>query len=554
VPTALKGDPVRLRQIILNLAGNAIKFTDEGEVVVRVDTEKREDTSVRLHFTVSDTGVGISPDKVETIFESFTQEDGSTTRKYGGTGLGLTISKQLVEMMDGHIRVESSSHCGLKDQESKIGGPGSTFHFNARFGLSLGKGSTIRYLKQSDLSGMPVLIVDDNATNRLIFNEMTTSWGLVPTEVSDGKGALLKIQEAFESGKPYRLVLLDFQMPEMDGFDVAKRIKESSYKGDTQILILTSIGQKGDANLCKELGISGYLLKPIKQSDLLDAIVMTLGTPTEEKPPVITRHTVQEARRRFDILLAEDNVVNQRLASDILESRGHRVVVASNGKEAVEAFEKDVFDLILMDVQMPELDGFEATRMIREKERQAGGHIPIVALTAYALKEDRQKCLASGMDDYISKPIKVEALFQIVEKLLFGLREKNEEALLLTAEEPPPAEDVFDLSKALDVVAGKMELFQEIAQLFLESLPMYLNRIQEGIADGDAKALEQAAHGLKGSIVNFGAKRSYDAAYLIEELGKNGKTEEAGEVLTALKKELNALKKEIKKHLAGDNA
>ncbi len=555
VPTALKGDPARLRQIILNLAGNAIKFTDQGEVVVRVDTEEREDASVRLHFMVSDTGVGVSPDKAETIFKSFTQEDGSTTRKYGGTGLGLTISRQLVEMMDGHIRIESPSPRELKDDASGIGGPGSTFHFNARFGLSPGKGSTIRNLRQSDLSGMPVLIVDDTAINRLIFHEMTTSWGLVPTEVPDGKGALLKIQEAFESGKPYRLILLDFQMPEMDGFEVAKRIKESPYKGDTQILILTSMGQKGDADVCKEMGISGYLLKPVKQSELLDAIMMTLCTPAEEKPPVITRHTVQEARRRFDILLAEDNLINQRLASDLLESRGHRVVIASNGKKAVEAFEKDVFDLILMDVQMPELDGFEATRMIREKERQTGGRIPIIALTAHALKEDRQKCLASGMDDYISKPIQAETLFQIVEKLLFGLTEKKEEAPLpLTEEEPPPAEDVFDLSKALDVVAWQKELFQEIAHLFLENLPVHLSQIQEGIARGDASALEHAAHSLKGSVGNFGAKRSYDAAYLLEELGKNGKTDEAGEVLTKLKMELKALEKEMKKHLTGDDA
>ncbi|MGP8331854.1 MAG: response regulator, partial [Methanosarcinaceae archaeon] len=369
VPTALVGDPVRLRQIIVNLLGNAIKFTKQGEVVICVEMEKKEDASALLHFMVSDTGIGIPPDKIDTIFESFKQVDGTTTRKYGGTGLGLAISKQIVEIMNGCIRVESEI------------GKGSTFHFTARFGLSRQKTRKAERLHELNLSGVPVLIVDDNTTNRLIFREMTSSWGLVPSEAADGKEALARINKAFESGNPYRLMLLDLQMPELDGFEVAKRLKKSSYGAPLDILLLTSVGQKGDTARCKEMGISGYLTKPVKQAELYDAIMMVLGHPTGENH-VITRHTIHEARNKLDILLAEDNIVNQKLAVKLLEKRGHRVVVASNGKEAIEQLERKPFDLVLMDIQMPEMDGIEATKLIRKRENQEGGHIPIVAMTA----------------------------------------------------------------------------------------------------------------------------------------------------------------------------
>ena len=404
VPTALAGDPVRLRQIIVNLLGNAIKFTKQGEVVISVETEKEENASALLHFMVSDTGIGIPPDKTETIFESFKQVDGSTTRKYGGTGLGLAISKQIVEIMDGRIWVESEL------------GKGSTFHFTACFGLNRQETRKADRLSELDLSVVPVLIVDDNPTNRSIFREMTFSWGLVPTEAADGKEALAKINKAFESGNPYRLMLLDLQMPELNGFEVAKRLKESSCGAHLDIILLTSVGQKGDAARCREMGISGYLTKPVKQVELYDAIMMVLGHPTGENH-VITRHTVHEARNKLDILLAEDNIVNQKLAVKILEKRGHRVVVASNGKKAIQKLEARHFDLILMDVQMPEMDGIEATKLIRKSEEQKGGHIPIAAMTAHAMKGDREKCLAAGMDNYISKPIKVEELFGVIDNL-----------------------------------------------------------------------------------------------------------------------------------------
>jgi len=394
VPTALVGDPLRLRQIIINLGGNAIKFTDTGEVVIRVEIEKEEESFVLLHFMVLDTGIGVPPDKTETIFKSFTQADGSTTRKYGGTGLGLDISRRFVEMMGGRIWVESEVD------------KGSTFYFTARFGLGSEESKGMACIQEVNLSGVKVLIVDDNATNRLVVREMASSWGLVPVEAVDGNDALATIEKAFKARAPYRLLLLDLQMPDMDGFEVAERVKASPLGADVEIIMLTSVGQKGDARRCKELGISGYLVKPVKQRELLEIITMALGQSSREGDPVITRHLIREARRRLSILLAEDNIVNQKLAVKLLEKRGYRVVVASNGREAVDAFEGKRFDLILMDVQMPEMDGIKATRLIREKEAEHGRHISIVAMTAHAMKGDREKCLAAGMDDYMSKPFK----------------------------------------------------------------------------------------------------------------------------------------------------
>jgi len=551
VPTALIGDPVRLRQIIINLTGNAIKFTKEGEVVIHVDTEKEEDSSVLLHFMVSDTGIGIAPDKIDTIFESFRQADGSITRRYGGTGLGLAISKQVVEMMDGRIWVESPSHFGLP-----IADFGSTFHFTARFGLSHAEARETTRLRELDLSGMRILIVDDNDTNRLILCEMTSSWGLVPTDVRDGEKALAEIKRAFDSGSPYRLLLVDFQMPDMDGFEVARRVKESALKKDVEIILLTSVGEKGHAAHCKKVGISGYLLKPVKQSELLDAIYMALGHPTEQKIPVITRYAIQDARRRLNILLAEDNIVNQKLAVKILEKRGHIVVVASNGKEAIEKLKEESLDLILMDVQMPEMDGITATREIRNPQSPIPNRtIPIIAMTAHAMKGDRERCLAAGMDDYISKPIKAEELFKVIEKLANGLgdktkKEENSSAVLKKSE--PIPKDIFDLSKALEVVDGDMELFKEIADLFQKNLPDNIAQIREGIAKGDANALEQAAHSLKGSVGNFGAKRAFDAAYRVEVIGREGRLAEADSALSELEKELNDLEVSIKQALSGD--
>ncbi|MEA3385057.1 MAG: response regulator [Thermodesulfobacteriota bacterium] len=418
VAADLVGDPVRLRQIIINLGSNAIKFTDKGEVVIRVETEteteteKEENSSVLLHFTVSDTGIGILPEKTDAIFESFTQADGSTTRQYGGTGLGLAISRQFTEMMGGRMWVESEP------------GKGSTFHFTARFGLGHPETGKIAHIKELDLSGIRVLIVDDNATNRLVIREMASSFGLVPVEAVDGEDGLAEMEKAFETHDPYKLLLLDFQLPGMDGFNMAERIKEMPFGADVKIIMLTSAGQRGDAKRCKESGISGYLHKPVRQSELLDTIKMALGGPSGERVPVITRHLIREARKKLHILLAEDNIVNQKLAARILEKRGYQVVVTPDGKKAVDAFEKEHFDLILMDIQMPEMDGVEATAEIRKREEQLAARnsqpitrIPIVAMTAHAMKGDREKFLEAGMDDYVPKPVKPENLFEVIKKV-----------------------------------------------------------------------------------------------------------------------------------------
>jgi signal transduction histidine kinase/DNA-binding response OmpR family regulator len=565
VPTALIGDPGRLRQIIVNIAGNSLKFTEEGEIVIRVEMESESDDSVKLHFMVSDTGIGIPEDKLDSIFKSFEQVDGSSTRKYGGTGLGLSITRQFVEMMGGEIRVESPNRFRLEEdsntrkQEPRTGGPGSIFHFTVRFKLSRSEDISVPRPKPHDLSGMPVLIVDDNYTNRILLREMIKSWGLVPTITASGKEAIDCFNKAFGSGTPYRLILLDMQMPELDGFDVAKIIKDDPSGKDVKIIMLSSMGQKGDSDRCKEVGISGYLPKPIKQSDLYDAILMTMGLPSEETPTVITRHKVYEERESFNILLAEDNLINQTLAIKLLEARGHRVTLASNGIEAVETFKKGDFDLILMDIQMPEMDGFEATREIRKLEtgdsqqspianHQSSIHsIPIIAMTAHAMTGDREKCLDAGMDDYVSKPIKPETLFSVIDKVARKSQSEKEQ------KRPQPSQGsktfsptTFDLAGAMETVSGNEDLFREIAGMFIETCPDYIAKIKEGVAGSDAGILEREAHSLKGAVGNFSAKEAHEAAYHLEKLGKEGNMATAKEGLSNLERALNELVSEMK--------
>jgi CheY-like chemotaxis protein/HPt (histidine-containing phosphotransfer) domain-containing protein len=535
VPTALVGDPVRLRQIVVNLAGNAIKFTEQGQVAVSVAREKDEEDAAFLHFSVSDTGIGISPDQLERIFDSFSQADSSPRRKYGGTGLGLAISKQLVEMMGGRIWVESEL------------GKGATFHFTARLAVGRPDAGEALRIRELDLSEVPVLIVDDNPTNRLVLQEMTSSWGLQPSEAADQTEALSKIEEAFESGHPYQILLLDSKLRGTNGFEIAKRVKESPYGGDLKIIMLTSMGQKGDAAECAKWGISGYLVKPVKQSDLLDAIMMAQGHSDDEALPLITRYAIEEARRRLRILVVEDNVMNQRVAQAMLEKRGHTVIIASNGREGIDTLEKEELDLVLMDVQMPEMDGFEATRLIRERQGATGEYIPIVAMTAHAMKGDRDKCLAAGMDDYISKPIRDADLFSVIEKFA-GTQEKKMQVKPLHRKDDtdPKAQSVFDLSEAMKSVDGDKALFGEIANLFFESAAENMSKIREGIVNSDASAVETAAHSIKGSVSNFGAKRAFEAAYRLECMGRQGELKDAENAESELEKEIEALENAMK--------
>jgi signal transduction histidine kinase/CheY-like chemotaxis protein len=534
VPTTLVGDPTRLRQIIVNLAENAIRFTEEGQVAISVETKKEGDSSVVLHFAVSDTGIGIPQDQIETIFEIFKQADGSTTRKYGGTGLGLAISKQLVEMMGGEIWVESEL------------GKGSTFHFIVCFKLGRKKVPEGLPIKDLDLSGVPVLILDDNATNRLVLKEMMSSRGLESAEARDEKEAFALMEKAYEAGKPYRILLLDSELCGHEGFEVAKRVKERPYGANLKMILLGSSGRNGDEAQCAKFGISGCLTKPVKQSDLFNAI----GHPTDEEMAVISRYGVQEAQRRLGILVVEDNPVNQKVAATMLEKRGHRVVVASNGREALEALDKERVDLVLMDVQMPEMDGFKATELIRDREKGNGGHIPIVAMTAHAMKGDREKCLAAGMDSYMSKPIRAEDLFLIIEDLAHRSQDKKKESSPSSKHVEAFAEDILDLSKAMSTVAGDRVLFEEIANLFLEDAADKIVKLREGVVRGDASVVAQTAHTLKGSVGYFGAKRAFDAVYRLELMGKNGTWTEAETAQLELEREFKALETAIKRALS----
>jgi two-component system sensor histidine kinase/response regulator len=409
VPEAVMGDPTRLRQIIINLVGNALKFTARGEVVLRVALKSKTEDRVLLHFEVADTGIGIPSNKQRIIFEAFSQADSSTTRKFGGTGLGLTICSRLVQMMKGRIWVDSHS------------GKGSTFHFTAEFGPAQSP-LPVPPDEQVSLAGVKALIVDDNETNRRILEKLLTAWGMHITLADSAQAALTALHYAKDAGQPFSLLLTDANMPEMDGFALANEVRQDPKLAGATLMMLTSGGQHGDSARSRELGVSAYLTKPVGRSELRAAIIRALAA--SEPRLIDSKVSTSESPRvagpsmgTLRILLAEDNAMNQIHAIRLFEKRGHLVTVAGNGREALAALEREQFDLVLMDVQMPELDGFETTAAIRAREHSVGGHIPIVAMTAHAMKGDRERCLAAGMDDYTSKPIRAEELFEAIARL-----------------------------------------------------------------------------------------------------------------------------------------
>jgi two-component system, sensor histidine kinase and response regulator len=409
VPHTVRGDPGRLRQILVNLLGNAVKFTHQGEVVLRVLTEAVTPRDVILHFSIRDTGVGIPLDRQQSVFEAFTQADGSVTRTYGGTGLGLTISSQLVRLMGGRLWLESET------------GRGSTFHFTASFALV--NAAMVTVPDEVELRDLRILIVDDNATNRRLLKEMLIGWRMVPTLAASVSEALAALRVAQESGWPFPVVVTDVQMPDVDGFTLAQAIKQDPATAGVAVVLLTSAGQPGDAARCRELGVAAYLTKPIKRSELRSALLLALSVrPAEQDPPaLVTRHSLREARHPGRILLVEDNPVNELVARRLLQKRGHTVVVANNGREALAMLDQAAylrFDCVLMDVQMPEMDGFECTAIIRDREEKTGSRLPIVAMTAHAMKGDEARCLAAGMDGYLSKPIDPDELYDVVERHL----------------------------------------------------------------------------------------------------------------------------------------
>jgi PAS domain S-box-containing protein len=528
VPDVLKGDPLRLRQVVVNLIGNSIKFTDYGEVVLTVEAAPAVTGSVELHFSIADTGIGIQADKQQVIFEAFSQADSSTTRHYGGTGLGLTISTQLVELMGGKIWVESQS------------GHGSTFHFTTVFELQ--QPGIAEVPLQLNLADLPVLIVDDNATNRRILHNILTNWHMCPVAVASGKEALSILEKSVHDNKPFRIILLDGHMPLMDGFTLAKTIQQDQRYSGVKLIMLTSAGQREDVVRCQELGLSAHLAKPIKQSELFDVIIGAVSQSGYERS-LIPRHynTRRHQRRQLRVLVAEDNSVNQMLAKRVFEKLGHEVTVVGNGRQAVSAVQAEKFDLVVMDIQMPDLDGLEATAAIRKWEENEHSHVPIVALTAHAMKGDRERCLAAGMDGYLSKPIRIAEVQAALDQLLSGAMKPIAGAAI----EESRGDGVIDQAALLDGVNGDRRLLRELARLFISDCPKRIDDIRTAVKHGDADGLGRAAHALKGSIGNFSAKKAFDAALRLEMMGNIRNLGDASTALAELEHELSLVVSEL---------
>jgi PAS domain S-box-containing protein len=560
VATALAGDPHRLRQVIVNLIGNAIKFTERGEVVLSVTRDESRATSpddpfVVLHFAVWDTGIGIAPEQQAKLFQAFSQADTSTTRKYGGTGLGLAISARLIELMGGTIWLESEV------------GKGSTFHFTARFAPARGPIARPAFADPERVRGLSVLVVDDNATNRFILEELLTNWGMNPTVVNGGPAALKALERARDAKRPFALVILDAMMPGMDGFALVEHIASDPELVGATLMMLSSAGQSEDAARCRELGVRTYLTKPIRQSALFDAILGALGHADAVRDVPSVPHTGWgTSARSLHVLLAEDNAVNQRLTVRLLEKRGHRVTVVGTGRAALTAlFGKDEggrmkeeertntatagssssfnppqagtllhlssFDAVLMDVQMPEMDGYEATVEIRQREKATGTHIPIIAMTAHAMKGDREHCLAVGMDGYLAKPLKPEEFFAALEGLVpdagAGAAAPNPPAT-------PPTQPAFDGSKFLRRVSGDRELLAELIGIFFDEVPNLMGEIAAAVAARHGERLRASAHTLKGAVLVFDATAALDAAGRMESVGSAQRWDEAESALAAL--------------------
>ena len=529
VPDALLGDPGRLRQIVVNLVGNAIKFTEQGEVVMHVTVEWHTENDVALHFAVTDTGIGIPPDKQRLIFTPFTQADNSTTRRFGGTGLGLAISARLAAMMGGNIWVESEV------------GKGSTFHFTARFGF---QSSVTPHQSSSwaSLQNLQILVADDNATNRRILEEQLTSWGMRPTIVDSGQAALAALYQAVAGHVPWPCVLLDAHMPAIDGFTVAEYIKQNPALAGATIIMLTSGGQPSDATRCRELGITSYHTKPLKQSELLQALctALQIASGAARDTSVLLPPFLTQSQCPLHILVVEDNRINQRLTVWMLEKWGHSVVVASNGKEALAVLARETFALVFMDVQMAEMDGFATTAAIRQQEQATAAHVPIIALTAHAMPEDRERCLAAGMDAYLSKPLQAQQLFQVIESMVPAPSHAPE-----VRGDAEPSATVFDQKVALARVQGDRELLQDIIGLFFEETPALMAALQESIACHDAQAIARAAHSLKGTVSSFGAPAARDAAFRLEVMGHSGALTHIEPACAELVRELTRLEQAL---------
>ena len=523
VPQHIVGDPGRLRQILLNLVGNAIKFTEQGEVLVAVEAAIRPEDQPMLRFTVSDSGIGIPPQKQHLLFRAFSQVDSSNTRRFGGTGLGLAICLRLVWLMGGRIWVESEV------------GQGSRFHFTIPLREAGAEQPPALPVRPEVLTGVPVLVVDDNAANRNILCEVTRGWGMLAQAVADGPAAIREMESARQTGKAYRVALIDACMPEMNGFQLAERVQHDPRLAGAVIMMLTSSGRRGDAARCRQLGIAAYLVKPIRSSELMQALLTVLGHTAGPAPPLVTRHSLREAHAGLRILVAEDNPVNQALILRLLEKEGHYATLARNGAEAVALAATARFDLVFMDVQMPEMDGFAATAAIRQREQTTGGHLHIVAMTAHALKGDRERCLAAGMDGYIPKPVSIAALQAEFQKLAAQLGS------------PAPHPPAWDYGQARAHTAEDEVLLREIVRIFLEESPRLLERVEQALAERDGNGLERAAHSLKGQIRCLAAPLALSAAEKVEEKARQRDFPGVAEALTELDGAMARLDPQLRK-------
>ncbi len=525
IPDNLRADPDRIRQILINLAGNAVKFTAEGEVVVQAELESKNEDQVYLHFSVSDTGIGIPFDKQSKIFSAFEQADGSTSRTYGGTGLGLAISSQLVNLMGGRIWVNS------------IVGEGSTFHFTLPLDIQPeGEGLFAEEVIEQ-LRNLKVLVVDDNATNRRILEELLHQWDMNPTMATNGMKGLERLTEAQANGEPFDLALVDGMMPVMDGFQMVERIRQDTRFDNLRLLMLTSARPDCSAEKCRALGVGDCLLKPIHQSNLFNTIVRMFRRqdfPEIEAPEKISKDRIPKTDRALKVLVVEDNAFNQKVAFGMLTTMGHTVVMAGNGRESLDAYREDRFDVILMDVQMPYMDGLEATRRIRQLESNGDKRIPIVAMTAHAMKGDREECLKAGMDGYIAKPISSRELSDVLENISANILPARTEGPC-----PVPLEKPVDLSDLLRGVGGNKALLKEMLEIYREEYPVLSSEIRHAVSRKDAEALRIASHSLKGMVGGLGAQSAYGAALKLESMGREYDLTDAQHALEDLERELD---------------
>ena len=533
VPDEVVGDPVRLRQIIVNLFSNAVKFTHQGEIVLRVSLDSHSKREVCLRFAVSDTGIGIPDEKQSSIFESFSQADGTTTRKYGGTGLGLAISERLVELMRGEIWVESAVDRG------------STFQFTAAFEVSAAWTPTRKPIDA--LRGVKVLIVEANGTGRRVLSELLESWGMHPVALGEPQEALTTAVRASETGAAFPVCLLDLDMKASDPLEFAADVRRQEELKDIKLIPLTVAATRDDLDRRERLQLEEYQTKPLKYGALRQGVLRALGRAEPDGPGASEDRDQEGASPGTSeglplrILVAEDNVVNQRFVARVLEKRGYRVRTVANGRQALAALEEESFDLILMDLQMPEMGGLDATRRIRGAERMTGKHVPIIALTASALKGDRNRCLHAGMDEYISKPIRSIELLEAIQRLTGKTSMEGDSKTLDAMDGKNEDLPVFDARAAMEGVDGDLALLQEIAELFLEDLPETLSELRRAAEERDMVAVDRLAHKLKGSVGNLGALAAHDAAVLVERLGKEKRIDEIPAAAAKLLGEIDKL-------------